>query len=54
MSDMVYDKSNGIFWLYDQKNVMKLDTSKEGLEAWKLLIAEKRYKEAYEVCKVKN
>ena len=54
MSDMVYTKNDGFFWLYDQKGLIKLDTSSEGAEAWKLLIAEKRYKEAYEVCKVKN
>jgi hypothetical protein len=34
--------------------VIKLDTSREGAEAWKLLISEKKYKEAYEVCKAKN
>ena len=54
MSDMSYEKRTGCFWIYDQKGVIKLDTSREGAEAWKLLIAEKKYKEAYEVCKVKN
>jgi hypothetical protein len=44
MKDMVYEKNTGIFWVYSNKGVTKLDTSREGTEAWKLLLAEKRYK----------
>lgn len=44
MSDMVYEQNTGVFWIYQPKSVIKLDTSREGSEAWKLLIAEKKYK----------
>lgn len=54
MSDMVYEQTTGVFWIYEPKGVIKLDTSREGSEAWKLLIAEKKYREAYNVCKAKN
>jgi hypothetical protein len=41
---MVYEQNTGVFWIYDPKGVIKLDTSKEDLSAWKLLITEKKYK----------
>eukprot|EP00919_Chromeraceae_sp_WS-2016_P066978 GHVR01158413.1.p1 GENE.GHVR01158413.1~~GHVR01158413.1.p1 ORF type:complete len:136 (+),score=5.67 GHVR01158413.1:459-866(+) len=54
VSDMVYEKNTGLFWIFSSRGVIKLDTSREGTEAWKLLIAEKKYKDAYHVCKAKN
>ena len=54
ISDMAYDRSSATFWIFSNKGVIKLDTSKEGTQAWKLLIEEKKYKEAYNVCKAKN
>lgn len=53
-SDFSYEQNTGIFWIYEPKGLIKLDTSREGTEAWKLLIAEKKYKDAYRVCKAKN
>jgi hypothetical protein len=44
ISDMAYEKTTGIFWIFSNKGVIKLDTSHEGAEAWKLLLEEKRYK----------
>ena len=54
VSDMAYERSTGIFWIFSNKGVIKLDTTREGNEAWKLLLEEKKYKEAYAVCKAKN
>jgi len=54
VSDMAYERNTGIFWIFSNKGVVKLDTSREGTEAWKLLLEEKKYKEAYSVCKAKN
>lgn len=53
-SDFSYEQNTGVFWIYEPKGVIKLDTSQEATEAWKLLIAEKKYKDAYNVCKAKN
>ena len=39
VSDMVYEQNTGVFWIYEPRGVIKLDTSREGSEAWKLLIA---------------
>jgi|JI10StandDraft_1071094.scaffolds.fasta_scaffold223772_2 hypothetical protein len=39
VSDMVFEQNTGVFWIYEPKSVIKLDTSREGSEAWKLLIA---------------
>lgn len=39
MSDMVYEQSTGVFWIFEPKSVIKLDTTKEGSEAWKLLLS---------------
>lgn len=44
VSDMVFEQNTGVFWIYEPKSVIKLDTSREGSEAWKLLIAQKKYK----------
>ncbi len=44
MSDMAFEQNTGVFWIYEPKTVIKLDTSREGSEAWKLLIAEKKYR----------
>ncbi len=44
VSDMTYEKKTGIFWIFSNKGITKLDTSKESSEAWKLLIIEKKYK----------
>jgi hypothetical protein len=44
VSDMAYEKNTGIFWIFSNKGVIKLDTSREGTEAWKLLLEEKKYK----------
>ena len=30
MSDMAFERNTGYFWIYDQKGVIKLDTSREG------------------------
>ena len=38
VSDMTYEKKTGIFWIFSNKGITKLDTSKESTEAWKLLI----------------
>lgn len=54
ISDMSYERNTGVFWIYEPRGIIKLDTSKESSEAWKLLIAQKKYKEAYSVCKAKN
>ncbi len=54
VSDMAYERATGIFWIFSNKGVIKLDTTREGNEAWKLLLEEKKYKEAYIVCKAKN
>lgn len=39
MSDMSFERNTGYFWIYDQRGVTKLDNTREGAEAWKLLIA---------------
>lgn len=44
MNDMVYDHTSGAFWLYEPKSIYKLDTNREGLQAWKLFVADKRYR----------
>lgn len=54
VSDMAFERGTGVFWIFSNKGVIKLDTSREGNEAWKLLLEEKKYKEAYTVCKAKN
>ena len=54
VSDMVFERSTATFWIFSNKGVIKLDTRHEGDEAWKLLLEEKKYKEAYQVCKAKN
>jgi hypothetical protein len=51
---MAYDRSTGIFWIFSNRGVVKLDTTREGTQAWKLLIEEKKFKDAYTVCKAKN
>lgn len=38
-SDFCYEQNTGVFWIYEPKGVIKLDTSRESSEAWKLLIA---------------
>lgn len=54
VSDMVFDRASSNFWIFSNKGVIKLDTSQEGTQAWKLLIEEKKYEEAYVVCKAKD
>ena len=54
VSDMAYERATGTFWIFSNKGVIKLDTTREGNEAWKLLLEQKRYKDAYTVCKAKN
>ena len=54
VSDMVYDRSTSNFWIFSNRGVIKLDTSQESSSAWKLLIEEGRYEQAYNVCKAKN
>ena len=51
---MVFDRSSSTFWIFSNRGVIKLDTSQEGTQAWKLLIEEKKYEEAYVVCKAKG
>ncbi len=38
VSDMAYERNTGIFWIFSNKGVIKLDTAREGNEAWKLLL----------------
>ena len=38
VSDMAYDRASSTFWIFSNKGVIKLDTSQEGTQAWKLLI----------------
>lgn len=38
VSDMVFDRASSSFWIFSNRGVIKLDTSQEGAEAWKLLI----------------
>jgi len=54
VSDMVFDRASSTFWIFSNRGVIKLDTSQESSHAWKLLIEEKKYEEAYNVCKAKN
>ena len=51
---MVYDRSSSAFWIFSNRGVIKLDTSQESSHAWKLLIEEGKYEQAYTVCKAKN
>lgn len=30
MSDMAFEQNTGVFWIYEPKTVIKLDTSREG------------------------
>ena len=47
---MALERNTGIFWIFSNKGVYKLDTRHEGDEAWKLLLEEKKFSEAYRVC----
>jgi hypothetical protein len=38
VSDMAYDRASATFWIFSNKGVIKLDTSQEGSQAWKLLL----------------
>ena len=51
---MVYDRSSSTFWIFSNRGVSKLDTSQESSYAWKLLIEEGKYEQAYIVCRAKN
>lgn len=51
---MVCEPKLNSFWIYDTKTITKLDTSREGSDVWKVYVAEKKYKEAYALCKAKN
>ncbi len=51
---MVCQPKLNSFWIYDGKTITKLDTSREGSDVWKVYVAEKKYKEAYALCKAKN
>ena len=44
VSDMSYDRTSSTFWIFSNRGVIKLDTSSEGSQAWKLLIEEKKYR----------
>lgn len=35
---MTYDRASSTFWIFSRKAVIKLDTSQEGTQAWKLLL----------------
>lgn len=54
VTDMAYERSTGMFWIFSNRGVFKLDTARQGNKAWKLLLEEKKYKDAYTVCKAKN
>lgn len=54
VTDMAYERSTGMFWIFSNKGVSKLDTARQGNKAWKLLLEQKKYKDAYTVCKAKN
>lgn len=38
VSDMAFDRASATFWIFSNRGVIKLDTSQEGSQAWKLLI----------------
>jgi hypothetical protein len=40
---MAYDRASSTFWIFSNKGVIKLDTSQEGTQAWKLLLEERKY-----------
>lgn len=46
---MQYEKDDKVFWIYSERTFCKIQVEDEDKEAWKLLMDQKMYIEAFEI-----